>query len=161
MGTRGHYTGSMTSPSTPAGRIPALNWQDAHRCAIQLRYSDLDAMGHVNNARYAEFLEVSRIALSEELKLKDVDDLSVLARLELDYLAEIRLGQELVIETLIEKVGRTSWVTVSRFLADGQPCAFSRGVQVSVDEAHQPRALPQDFAVRVARVRVPAELVRP
>ncbi|PNY81152.1 acyl-CoA thioesterase [Deinococcus koreensis] len=145
----------MTAQTTPpAGRIPALNWPDAHRCVIQLRYSDLDAMGHVNNARYAEYLEVSRIALSQELGLGDVDDLSVLARLELDYLAEIRLEHELVIETLIERVGRTSWVTVSRFLADGRPCALARGVQVSVDEAHQPRELPQDFAARVAPVRV-------
>lgn len=152
----------MTSPTTPpAGRVPALNWPDAHRCVIQLRYSDLDAMGHVNNARYAEYLEVARIALSEELNLGDVDDLSVLARLELDFVAEIRLGQELVIESLIERLGRTSWVTVSRFVADGVECAFARSVQVSVDEAHQPRALPGDFAARVAGVRVAGDPVRP
>ena len=147
----------MTVDTTgAAGRIPALNWQDARRCTIQLRYSDLDAMGHINNARYAEFLEVSRMDLSAALGIRDVDDLSVLARLELDYVGELRLGQEVVIESLVERVGRTSWVVVSRFLADGVPCAFARSVQVSVDEAHTPRPLPPGFAQRVAAV-----LVRP
>lgn len=145
----------MTGQTTPAasGRIPALNWESAHRCVIQLRYSDLDAMGHVNNARYAEYLEVARMELSRELELTDVDDRSVLARLELDYVAEVRLGQELVVESLVERLGRTSWVVASRFLADGVPCAFARTVQVSVDEAHQPRPLPESFPARVARVR--------
>ncbi|WP_295821057.1 thioesterase family protein [uncultured Deinococcus sp.] len=141
------------SPAAP-GRIPALNWQDARRCTIQLRYSDLDAMGHINNARYAEYLEVARMDLSAALGIRDVDDLSVLARLELDYVGELRLGQEVVIESLVERVGRTSWVVVSRFVADGVPCAFARSVQVSVDEAHAPRVLPPEFAQRVASVRV-------
>lgn len=146
----------MTAETRSAGgRIPALNWQDARRCTIQLRYSDLDAMGHINNARYAEYLEVARMDLSAALGIRDVDDLSVLARLELDYVGEVRLGQVLVIESLVERVGRTSWVVVSRFVADGVPCAFARSVQVSVTEAHEPRVLPPEFAQRVA-----ARLVR-
>ncbi|GAA0506208.1 hypothetical protein GCM10008937_12590 [Deinococcus depolymerans] len=138
------------------GRIPALNWQDAHRTVIQLRYGDLDAMGHVNNARYAEFLEVARMDMSRALDLRDADDRSVLARLELDYVREIRLGQEVVIETLIERVGRTSWTGVARILADGVPCAFARSVQVSVDAGGVPAVIPASFAARVARVTVRA-----
>lgn len=137
-----------------AGRIPALNWGAAHRVSIQLRYSDLDAMGHVNNARYAEYLEVTRVQMSRDLGLREVDDLSVLARLELDYLGEVKLGQELVIESLVERVGRTSWTVVSRYLADGVPCAFARCVQVSVDGARQPEPLPDWFRERVAPILV-------
>lgn len=111
-------------------------------------------MGHVNNARYAEFLEVSRVEMSRELGLWEVDELSVLARLEIDYLGEVKLNQELVIESLIERLGRTSWTVVSRYLADGVPCAVARCVQVNVDEAHQPLPLPEWFRERVARVMV-------
>jgi len=156
------YTAGMTVASevgsgaaaAGGGRIPALNWGDAHRTVIQLRYGDLDAMGHVNNARYAEFLEVARMDLSRALDLRDADDRSVLARLELDYVRDIRLGQEVVIETLIERLGRTSWTGVARILADGVPCAFARSVQVRVDDQGAPLAIPAGFAGRVAPVMV-------
>ncbi|MFT2720794.1 acyl-CoA thioesterase [Deinococcus sp. A31D244] len=152
---------TVSTDAVPAGaasptRIPALNWGDAHRTTIQLRYGDLDAMGHVNNARYAEFLEVARMDLSRALEVRDADDRSVLARLELDYVRDIRLGQEVVIETLIERVGRTSWTGVARILADGVPCAFARSVQVRVDDQGLPAVIPPGFAERIAPVLVRA-----
>lgn len=167
LGPRGGqllYTAGMTVASevgsgaaaSGSGRIPALNWGDAHRTVIQLRYGDLDAMGHVNNARYAEFLEVARMDLSRALDLRDADDRSVLARLELDYVRDIRLGQEVVIETLIERVGRTSWTGVARILADGVPCAFARSVQVRVDDQGVPAVIPAGMAGRIAPVMVRA-----
>ncbi|GGM55056.1 hypothetical protein GCM10008956_33730 [Deinococcus arenae] len=141
---------SQSAAVTPAAsRLPALNWEDASRSVIQLRYGDLDAMGHVNNARYAEFLEVGRMALSREVG-GGADDRSVLARLEINYVRDIRQGQEVAVDTLIERVGRTSWTSVALIRADGVPCAFARSVQVRVDEQGAPRALPEDFAARVA-----------
>ncbi|GGB72718.1 thioesterase [Deinococcus soli (ex Cha et al. 2016)] len=140
---------SETSAAPAASRLPALNWGDASRSVIQLRYGDLDAMGHVNNARYAEFLEVGRMGLSREVG-GQADDRSVLARLEIDYVRDIRQGQEVAVDTLVERVGRTSWTSVALILANGVPCAFARSVQVRVDEQGVPRALPEDFASRVA-----------
>lgn len=150
--------GAMTAPTAGQSnaRIPALNWEEAHRCEIQLRYGDVDAMGHVNNARYAEYLEVARMQMSRDLNLGDVDHRSVLARVEIDYVGELRLGQRIVVETLIERIGRTSWTAVSRFLGDDVPRGFARTVQVSVDEAHRPRPLPENFSAQVASL-----LVRP
>lgn len=146
---------SASSPfAAPAGRIPALNWHDAHRCEIQMRYGDVDAMGHVNNARYAEYLEVARMAMSRELDLGEADALSVLARLELDYVSEVRLGETLVVESLVERIGRTSWTVVSRFTADGRPCAFARSVQVGIGEDRRPKPVPESFLQRVEHLRV-------
>ncbi|NTY01049.1 thioesterase family protein [Deinococcus sp. JMULE3] len=140
---------SESSAAPVPSRFPALNWGDASRSVIQLRYGDLDAMGHVNNARYAEFLEVGRMGLSREVG-GQADDRSVLARLEIDYVRDIRQGQEVAVDTLVERVGRTSWTSVALILADGVPCAFARSVQVRVDEAGRPAPLPDDFAARVA-----------
>lgn len=140
---------SESSAAPVPSRFPALNWEDASRSVIQLRYGDLDAMGHVNNARYAEFLEVGRMALSREVGA-DPEDRSVLARLEIDYVRDIRQGQEVTVATLVERVGRTSWTSVALILADGLPCAFARSVQVRVDEAGRPAPLAEGFAARVA-----------
>ena len=143
----------MTSPTpplpSPAPRIPAHNWADAHRTAIQLRFADVDAMGHINNARYAEFLEVARMDMSVALGIDGEEDHSVLARLEIDYVREIRLGQAVVVESLVERVGRSSWTVAARFVADGRPCAFARSVQVRVNAARTPEALPEGFVTRV------------
>ncbi|MBZ9750526.1 acyl-CoA thioesterase [Deinococcus sp. HMF7604] len=131
------------------GRVPELNWGDAHHSEIQLRYGDLDAMGHVNNARYAEFLEVARLALARDLGI-ELAGRSVLARLELDYVRDIRPGQRVLIETLVERTGRTSWTSVSRILADQVPCAFSRSVVVRVDDQGRPEPLPEELKAQVA-----------
>ena len=61
-----------------------------------------------------------------------------------------------VIETLIERVGRTSWTGVARILADGVPCAFARSVQVRVDDQGLPAVIPPGFAERIASVLVRA-----
>ncbi|MFK7603368.1 acyl-CoA thioesterase [Deinococcus sp. SM5_A1] len=149
------------APAPSASRIPALNWHAAHRTSIQLRFADVDAMGHVNNARYAEFLEVARMDMSAATGIQGDDDHSMLARLELDYVHEIRLGQTVFIESLVERVGRTSWTVAARFVADNVPCAFARSVQVRVNADHIPEPLPERFhdLVRplLARLDVPLE----
>ena len=38
-----------------------------HKIKLNVRFMDLDAMHHVNNARYLNFLEESRIAYSQEV----------------------------------------------------------------------------------------------
>lgn len=140
---------SPSGPAARAGRIPALNWTDAHRTTIQLRFADVDAMGHINNARYAEFLEVARMDMSAALGIHGDDDQSVLARMEIDYVQEIRLGQAVVVESLIERVGNSSWTVINRFVADGVACAFARSVQVRVDANRAPEVLPSRFRDRV------------
>ena len=124
--------------------LARLNWTAAHRIQIQMRYSDTDAMGHLNNAVYVQYLETSRVLMMRDLKLPDGGGPSVVARLELDYHREIRLGQVVLVESLIERLGNTSWTVLSRILADGVPSAFARTVEVAVDEQHRPAPIPAD-----------------
>lgn len=124
----------------PGGAAP--EWARAHRAGIQMRYGDIDTMGHLNNAVYVQYLETSRILLMRDLGVPDDEDRSVIARLELDYQREIRLGQEVFVETLVERLGTTSWTLLSRVTADGVPCTYARTVQVRVDTALKPTPLP-------------------
>jgi acyl-CoA thioester hydrolase len=120
----------------------APDWARAHRAGIQMRYGDIDTMGHLNNAVYVQYLETSRILLMRDLGVPDDEDRSVIARLELDYQREIRLGQEVFVETLVERLGNTSWTLLSRVTADGMPCTYARTVQVRVDASLKPAPLP-------------------
>gem|GEM_PF-7071886 len=57
---------------------------------IQLRFSDTDRLGHVNNAVFATYAELGRLAFLRELGMTDQG--LILARLAIDFLRQVRLG---------------------------------------------------------------------
>jgi len=84
-----------------------------HKISLNVRFMDLDALQHVNNARYLNFLEEARIAYSQEkLDLfNKIEEFNVVvARIEIDYLSPIRFGEKIQIYTRISKMGTKSFV---------------------------------------------------
>lgn len=82
-----------------------------HRVKCKVRFSDLDAMHHVNNATYLTYMEEARIAYFNDvlsLPKNSLDFGAVIARVEIDYLHQISLGDELEILTRISKFGTKS-----------------------------------------------------
>ena len=82
-----------------------------HITKIKVRFSDLDAMQHVNNATYLSYLEEARIKYFNDLfSLKDgnLDYEAVIARIEIDYLFPIVLGDEIEVYTRISNLGNKS-----------------------------------------------------
>ena len=88
-----------------------------HKCQLQIRWADLDAFRHINNATYlvymqearADFTWFSRIANGKEPMLADM----VVARAEVDYLSPIHeTGTTLDVEIYIEKISNSSFVMV-------------------------------------------------
>lgn len=82
-----------------------------HKTKIKVRFSDLDAMRHVNNAKYLTFLEEARIDYFSSLfdrKKDSLDFEAVVARIEIDYLFPIHLGDEVEVFTRISKIGNKS-----------------------------------------------------
>ncbi len=82
-----------------------------HKTNMKVRFSDLDAMQHVNNATYLTFLEEARIKYFNDLFNKEESNLdykAVVGRIEIDYLHPIMLGDNIEIFTKISKVGNKS-----------------------------------------------------
>jgi acyl-CoA thioester hydrolase len=78
---------------------------------INVRFSDLDAMGHVNNARYLTYFEEGRAAWFHrfaDLPTDSFDYPVIVARIEIDYLEPISLGCELKVETTCVRLGTKS-----------------------------------------------------
>jgi acyl-CoA thioester hydrolase len=98
---------------------------------IPIRWRDVDALGHVNNAVYLTYLEeLLAVFLGPVL-----GDDYVTARVELDFRNEVRLGEpEVRGSALVERVGASS-VTVAATLsrADGEVALESRLVLVAWD----------------------------
>ncbi|OWP56221.1 MAG: hypothetical protein B2I17_06970 [Thermoplasmatales archaeon B_DKE] len=77
---------------------------------LQLRYGDMDTLGHVNNAVYLTYFELGRIDLLKKHDLlNNLDEINfVIARAEIDYRKAITLFSNPVLETYIGKTGNTS-----------------------------------------------------
>ncbi|MFM8448172.1 MAG: acyl-CoA thioesterase [Candidatus Nanopelagicaceae bacterium] len=109
-----------------------------HKCQLQIRWADLDAFKHINNATYlvymqearADFTWFARIARGEEPLLADM----VVARAEVDYLSPIhQTGTTLDVEIYIEKISNSSFVMVYEMSQGGTLRARGKTVQVGVD----------------------------
>jgi len=80
---------------------------------IEVRFRDIDSMGHVNNAVYLNYFEQARMKYFSEMIGEKWDwqrDGIVVARQEIDYKLPVLLSDSVQIETWCEHVGNTSLV---------------------------------------------------
>ncbi|CAB4659085.1 unannotated protein [freshwater metagenome] len=93
-----------------------------------VRWDDLDAMGHVNHAKYLTIAQEARFALFGIFNM-------VVARAEADYKAPIAEGNILIDVTMwVESIGSASFVLVYEVSNNGLLCARVKTVQVAVTE---------------------------
>lgn len=104
---------------------------------IEVRWRDLDAFGHVNNAVYLTYLEEARDewlagALPQGVSLWDF----VLARVAIDYRRELRESDEHIVASCrLLRVGRSSLVTREEIRTlDGELSAEAEAVMVARDQ---------------------------
>ena len=112
---------------------------------IPIRWRDVDALGHVNNAVYLTYLE----ELLTDVVGPVLDDDYVTARVELDFRNEIRLGdREVKGSATVEGIGRSSLtVGVTLVRVDGETALEGRVVIVAWDR-EQRRSRPLTAAER-------------
>ena len=80
---------------------------------IYVRFSDIDVMGHVNNAVYLNYFESARMDFFNELLGKDWDWINngiILLKNEIEYLQPVVLHDEPKIYLSVEKLGTKSFV---------------------------------------------------
>lgn len=122
---------------------------------VQVRYRDIDAMGHVNNAVYATYLEQARAGFFDdvvELSLVDAD--TVLANLTIDYARPIDADQDVTVALRVPELGDSSLPMEYEVRADGERAATARTVQVIVDrERGQSRPMPTAWRERIVAHR--------
>jgi acyl-CoA thioester hydrolase len=102
-----------------------------------VRWDDLDAFGHVNNAKYLTFAQEARFIWSTEEFSKAMRESSIIemvvARAEIDFTAPIYDGGRFVdVEISVEKIGNTSFVLLYTISDGGQVFAKMKTVQVAV-----------------------------
>ncbi len=82
-----------------------------HKTPVQIRFSDMDMMGHANNGVQLSYLDLARVHYFNELFGTYVDwneAILIVAHLEIDYLAPIMLNDSIEVHTKIIKIGNKS-----------------------------------------------------
>ena len=93
----------------------------------RVRFNDCDPMGHANNAVYSTYLEQARITALGGL------DAFILARVEIDFRAELRAGDELEIRTRCSNVGTKSFELEHEIRTGDRVAAQAKSVLVGYD----------------------------
>jgi len=111
-----------------------------YRVKIQLRFKDLDSMGHVNNANHLTYFELARVSYFHEVVKEEVDwhrQGIILARMEVDYKSPILLEDDLWVYIRVSAFGRTSFTMeyciVSNRLEGLVVRAMGKSIQVCYD----------------------------
>jgi acyl-CoA thioester hydrolase len=108
-----------------------------HKCKAHVRWNDLDAFGHVNNANYLTYVQESRADFTwwsrkragETPILMDM----VVARAEVDFLDPIYEGGfDLDVEIWVTKIGNASFDLAYQMSSNGTIFANAKTVQVAV-----------------------------
>jgi acyl-CoA thioester hydrolase len=106
--------------------------------SIEVRYGDIDAQGHLNNAKYLTFMEHARFKYVERVGLWQTaagfDKLGqIVARVTCDYKRPVCLGQVVEVAARTARLGTKSMEMEFRLTADGQVVALGTSVQVAYD----------------------------
>jgi len=114
-----------------------------------VRFRDVDAMGHVNNAVFLTYLEEARIAFLQPFGAEPEG--MILARVEIDFRAPLQEGEEIEIGVRPAKVGEKRSELEYEVRADKTVAAEAKTVLVSFDyETGRSVQMPQSWREALA-----------
>jgi acyl-CoA thioester hydrolase len=114
---------------------------------VTLRYGDTDRQGHVNNAVFCTLLESGRVdfLFDKDIAICGPGKNWVIARLSLDYLAELNFPGTVEVGSRILSMGNSSFTCGQALFLDGICCCTAESVIVLTDEqTKKSSALPPD-----------------
>ncbi len=128
---------------------------------VTVHWGDMDALGHVNNARYFTWFESARMALFERVCLAATGSPEIgpiLAHTRCDFLAPVTYPAEIVAGTRVSRLGNTSfgmdYAVWTEGDGPGKPVARGEGVIVLVNyDSGEKVPIPDDLRQRLAQLQ--------
>lgn len=118
---------------------------------IEPAFYDTDALGHVNNTRLPAWFELARNDLFR-LFTPDLDPAKwrlIMARMEIDYRAELHYGHDIEVRTYLSRLGNSSFTVTQEAHQKGALTNLGHTVLVHFD--HQTKkAVPIEGELREA-----------
>jgi acyl-CoA thioester hydrolase len=130
-----------------------MNFQDyRHVIPIQIRFSDIDRLNHVNNSCYHNYFELGRVKYFNGIVHEDLNWIEkgfVLARTEIDHIESLFLDDEVWCFTKVTKLGNKSLTIKNSIVKKGKDGLIESAVGIGIVVA-------RDF-VRRESIEIPQE----
>jgi acyl-CoA thioester hydrolase len=147
-----------SSPKPPRAALPRVE-DFPVRVPDIIRFGDMDRQGHVNNAVYPTYFETGRVGvIYDPVNGLQVEGCTtVMARLEIDFIKELRWPGDVEVGTGVAEIGRSSYVFTQALFNEGSCAARAQATMVLIDRAtRKARALPLELIERLKRLSVSA-----
>jgi acyl-CoA thioester hydrolase len=125
---------------------------------VKIRFRDLDAFGHVNNAVYFTYMEMARVEYFLQLGLVRPDEFPspffIVAEAACQFKAPLQLGTPLIVQVRVSRLGHSSFDMEYCFVDEsgGAVLATGRTVQVTFDyTANRSVPLPEEWRAAIVQ----------
>jgi acyl-CoA thioester hydrolase len=127
--------------------------------SIKVRFRDLDAFGHVNNAVYFTYMEVARVEYFTHVGLLKSGEFPspffIIAEATCQFKAPIDMRTALVVQARVSRLGNSSFDMEYRFVDDVSSTVLATGrtVQVAFDyAANRSVPLPDEWRAAITQL---------
>jgi acyl-CoA thioester hydrolase len=136
----------------PTKAVPRLS-DFPHQVRDIVRFRDMDAQGHVNNAAYSTYFETGRVVMfrDPDLSVGIANVTFVLVHADIHFLRELRWPGDLMVGTALKSFGRRSFV-VAQSVFQGEDCAaYGTFTMVTLNKTtREPIPLPAEVITRLS-----------
>jgi acyl-CoA thioester hydrolase len=127
----------------------------AYQCDIQVRWRDVDALGHVNNATIITYLETARTELWRDRFGGGSDIPFVVARVEVVFRRQIRLDDHVTVGLRVADIRGARYSFEYRIEANGDLAAEASTLMAHVLPGHlRPTRIPAELQQSLATLQV-------
>lgn len=102
--------------------------------AIQIRFADIDMLGHVSNSVYAQYMDLGRVDFFIELGKSEPPPMSVVRTVQYEMLREIKLMDEAKIITWCSALSKKSMTVNMNIIVNKSCVAKGETVLIGFDE---------------------------
>lgn len=125
-------------PAASNPRVPAATQPFRTLLPIQIRFNDIDLLGHVNNEMYFAYMDLAKARYFQEIMGGDVDWRGlnmVVANVNCDFYSPTLPGEPLGVATAITDIGDSSFRVEQRVVnvESGDVKCVGRSVMVAID----------------------------
>ncbi len=127
-----------------------------HSIPVQIRFNDIDLMGHVNNATIQEYFDLGRMHYLHDTFGGDLfkgNQVLIIASINTDFINQLLLTEAVEVKTAIVKIGTKSLNMIQQLVDKNtnELKAVCKSVMVAIDKhLHQSVEMPDIWKEQIA-----------